>query len=88
MAIFVYMAMQQWIPFSGDVPDPYDACHSLATPYIHCNACVREFFVDFTNGSMYLPTTSAGFIADQGDILHIVIILKQPVIQFYCATGY
>ena len=56
----------------GHGPHPRNACSSLAVPYILCNAYFQNRFVDFTYSRMYLSTTSAGFIAGQDDILHMI----------------
>ena len=75
----------QSLPFIGHSLHPCDLalhwpqstpmqCLPCTVHALHpCNACYQNCFVDFTNGWMYLSTTSAGFIAGQGDIFPTVL---------------
>ena len=51
-----------------------------------CNACFRKRFVDFTYGRIYRSTTSARFIAGQGDILHSPGALQNSKYYFIAIT--
>ena len=50
-------------------------CSPLIIAYTHVFLVSDNHFIDFISGRMYLSTTSAGFIASQGDILHKILWL-------------
>ena len=82
--------------FIGHCVHPRNACFSLAMVYtgtilvLHWSQLTpmhflvsANHFVDFIYGQMYLSTTSAGFFAGQGDILHENTTLISSLFAFW-----
>ena len=70
----------QRLPFIGHGPHPHDACLSLATHYIHA-ILVPGINLLILPTAECTSTTSAMFIAGEGDILRLYPILCRSAIR-------